>query len=87
MANVMSALARAADEDMLRQVAILEVVTIRNIVGTEGMKAVDKAAGLVNLLKPQAVIPFHYGSVAGSPKDFDRFAALVDPAIRVCRKV
>ena len=48
MANVMSALARAADEDMLRQVAILEVVTIRNIVGTEGMKAVDKAAGLVN---------------------------------------
>ena len=48
MANVMSALARATDEDMLRQVAILEVVTIRNIVGTEGMKAVDKAAGLVN---------------------------------------
>ena len=47
----------------------------------------EQAAGLVNLLKPQAVIPFHYGSVAGSPKDFDRFAALVDPAIRVCRKV
>ena len=47
----------------------------------------EQAAGLVNLLKPQAVIPFHSGSVAGSPKDFDRFAALVDPAIRVCRKV
>ena len=48
MANILSVLAKAADEEILRQVATLEVVTIRNIVGTEGMKAVDKAAGLVN---------------------------------------
>ena len=48
MANVFSELKKAADEEILRQVATLEVVTIKNIVGTEGMKAVDKAAGLVN---------------------------------------
>lgn len=47
----------------------------------------EQAAGLAKVLKPRAVIPFHYGTVAGSPKDFERFAALVDPAIRVCRKV
>ena len=48
MANILSVLAMAADEEILRQVAAFEVVTIRNIMGTEGMKAVDKAAGLVN---------------------------------------
>ena len=48
MANVLSVLEKASDEDIRNQVATLEVVTIKNIMGTEGMKAVDKAAGMVN---------------------------------------
>ena len=48
MANILSVLAKAEDADILRQVATFEVVTVKNIVGTEGMKAVDMAAGLVN---------------------------------------
>ena len=48
MANVLSVLKKASDEDIRNQVATLEVVTIKNIMGTEGMKAVDKAAGMVN---------------------------------------
>lgn len=46
-----------------------------------------EAAALANRIRPQVVIPIHYGSVAGSPADFDRFAALVDPAIRVHRVI
>ena len=50
MANVLSVLAKASDEDIRNQVAMLEIVTIRNIVGTEGMKVADKAAGAVNTM-------------------------------------
>ena len=46
-----------------------------------------EAAALANRIRPQVVIPIHYGSVVGSPADFDRFAALVDPAIRVHRVI
>ena len=46
-----------------------------------------QAAGLANEIRPAAVIPTHYGSVVGRPEDFERFAALTDPAIRVCRKI
>ena len=46
-----------------------------------------EAAALANRIRPQAVIPIHYGSVAGSLRDFDRFAAAVDPEIRVVRVI
>ncbi len=48
MANVLSVLERASDEDIRNQVAMLEVVTIKNIMNTEGKKMADKAAGAVN---------------------------------------
>ena len=48
MANVLSVLEKASDENIRNQVATLEVVTIKNIMGTEGMKMADKAAGAVN---------------------------------------
>lgn len=47
----------------------------------------EEAAALVNRMRPQAVIPIHYGSVAGSLADFDRFAAAVDPSILVHRVI
>ena len=47
----------------------------------------EQAAELANRIRPQIVIPIHYGSVAGSPADFTRFAAKVDPAVRVEAKL
>ena len=42
-----------------------------------------EAADLANLIRPRVVIPIHYGSVAGCPKDFKRFASRVDRSIVV----
>ena len=47
----------------------------------------EEAAALANRLRPRAVLPIHYGSVTGSPADFARFAAAVDPAIPVRRVI
>ena len=38
-------------------------------------------------LRPAAVVPTHYGSIVGTYDDFDAFAAAVDPAIAVVRKL
>ena len=46
-----------------------------------------QAAAFVNALRPAAVIPTHYGSIVGTYADFDTFAAAVDPAIEVVRKL
>lgn len=46
-----------------------------------------QAAALVNALHPAAVVPTHYGSIVGTYDDFDAFAAAVDPAIAVVRKL
>ncbi|SEH20813.1 hypothetical protein [Selenomonas sp. KH1T6] len=48
MANVLSVLEKAMDDDIRNQVAIFEVVTVKNIMGTEGVKVAEKAAGMVN---------------------------------------
>ena len=46
-----------------------------------------QAATFVNALRPAAVVPTHYGSIVGTYADFDAFAAAVDPAIAVVRKL
>ena len=46
-----------------------------------------QAAAFTNSIKPQVVIPIHYGSIVGTYTDFDTFAAHVDPHIRVVRKL
>ena len=46
-----------------------------------------QAAAFVNALRPHAVVPTHYGSIVGTYADFDVFAAEVDPAIEVIRKL
>ena len=46
-----------------------------------------QAAAFVNALRPAAVIPTHYGSIVGTYAEFDTFAAAVDPAIEVIRKL
>ena len=46
-----------------------------------------QAAAFVNALRPAAVVPTHYGSIVGTYDDFDAFAAEVDPAITVIKKL
>ena len=46
-----------------------------------------QAAAFTNTIKPQVVIPIHYGSIVGAYADFDTFATHVDPHIRVVRKL
>ena len=46
-----------------------------------------QAAALVNAVRPRAAVPTHYGSIVGAYADFDAFAAAVDPAIEVVRKL
>ena len=42
-----------------------------------------EGAALINEMKPQVVIPTHYGTAVGSPSDGDSFAKLVDKNIQV----
>ena len=42
-----------------------------------------EGAALINTMKPQVVIPTHYGTVVGSPTDGENFAKLVDKNIQV----
>lgn len=46
-----------------------------------------QAAAFVNALRPRAAVPTHYGSIVGTYANFDAFAAAVDPAITVIRKL
>ncbi len=46
-----------------------------------------QAAQFANTLKPQIVVPTHYGSAVGKKEDVDAFEPLVDPAITVVRKL
>ena len=49
--------------------------------GTYTMTA-KEAAALVNAIRPRAAVPTHYADIVGSVKDAERFAGLLDPAIR-----
>ena len=46
-----------------------------------------QAAAFVNTLRPATVVPTHYGSIVGTYDDLDAFAAEVDPAIAVIKKL
>ena len=46
-----------------------------------------EAAKLANIIRPELVIPTHYGEVAGDPKDGERFRELVDQDIAVELKI
>ena len=54
--------------------------------GTYTMDA-KKAAAFVNKICPSVVIPVHYGTFVGSPKDGDEFAKHVDDKIKVEFKI
>ncbi|MBQ8960836.1 MAG: MBL fold metallo-hydrolase [Ruminococcus sp.] len=43
----------------------------------------EKAAKLANIIRPEFVVPVHYGSVVGKPEDADTFKKNVDSDITV----
>ena len=61
-------------------------VALIPIGGTYTMDPVQ-AAAFADAIKPQVVVPTHYGSIVGTMADADVFAAAVDPAITVTRTV
>lgn len=47
----------------------------------------SQAAELVNTIRPKYAIPIHYGTVAGSPEDGEKFRKAVDSGIEVVIKL
>ncbi len=73
----------AGDTDLTKEAKEIKCdIALIPIGGTYTMDA-KKAAELVNIIKPKAVIPTHYGSIVGTAKDADAFAKLVDESIDV----
>ncbi len=54
--------------------------------GTYTMNA-KQAAELVNAIRPETAVPVHYGSIVGTAKNADQFAAGVDKDIKVVIKI
>ena len=77
----------AGDTDATEEAAAVSCDIAMLPIGGKYTMDAAKAATLTNRIRPQVVIPIHYGSVAGSPKDFDAFAAKVDAAISVRRVI
>jgi L-ascorbate metabolism protein UlaG (beta-lactamase superfamily) len=47
----------------------------------------EQAAELANTIRPKYAIPIHYGTVAGSPEDGEKFREAVDSSIEVVIKL
>ena len=77
----------AGDTDATPEAAAVRCdVALLPIGGTYTMDAAE-AAALVNRIRPQLVVPIHYGSVVGTADDFAAFAARVDEGVRVVRLI
>ena len=77
----------AGDTDDLPENRTIECdIALVPVGGTYTMDA-REAAAFVNALKPAVAIPDHYGTVAGSAGDGEKFAKLVDPSIQVVLKL
>ncbi len=77
----------AGDMDAVPEAAAVKCdIAMVPIGGTYTMNA-KEAAGLINEMKPQTVIPIHYGSIVGLKMHEKNFAKLVDDGIRVVIKL
>ena len=77
----------AGDTDATEEAAAVRCDVAMLPIGGKYTMDAREAAELADRIRPQVVIPIHYGSVAGCPKDYARFAAAVDPAIQVHRVI
>lgn len=73
----------AGDTDATREAKAVKCdIALIPVGGTYTMDA-KEAAELVNAIRPETVIPTHYGSIVGKPSDGDTFAGYVKPPVRV----
>ena len=77
----------AGDTDATDEAAAVRCDVALLPIGGKYTADAKEAAALAEALRPQAVIPIHYGSVTGSPRDYDRFAKAVSGKLRVCKKI
>ena len=77
----------AGDTDALEEnKTIFCDIAFLPIGGTYTMTA-EEAATFANALKPQTVIPIHYGLVVGDESDLNLFASLLNPEINLEIKI
>ncbi len=77
----------AGDTDATREAQEVRCdIALVPIGGTYTMDA-SKAAGLINIIRPEVAIPVHFGSLVGDPSDADTFASLVESPVEVVRKI
>lgn len=69
----------AGDTDHINELeTVAAQVAFVPVGGTFTMNA-SEAAGLVRMMSPQLAVPMHYGFVAGTPEDGERFKKEADP--------
>ena len=77
----------AGDTDATKEAKAVKCdIALVPIGGTYTMNA-NKAAELVNILRPDVAIPVHYGTFVGSPRDGEVFASNVKEPIKVEFKI
>lgn len=77
----------AGDTDLTDENKAVECDIALVPVGGTYTMTYTEAAELVNIIRPKYVVPTHYGSVVGSPKDGDNFFNSVDREIKVVLKI
>jgi len=73
----------AGDTDRIPEIQSVKCDVALVPVGGKFTMDYKEAAKLVNQISPRLAIPTHYGTVVGSKKDGERFAALVEEGIEV----
>ncbi len=77
----------AGDTDATEEAAAVRCDIALLPIGGKYTMDPDQAAALAKRMRPQAVLPIHYGSVVGSAEAFDRFLAAAGGDVRVVKVV
>lgn len=75
----------AGDCDAMPERILCDIAMVP-IGGTYTMNP-QQAAEWINGMKPEIVIPTHYGTLVGTPQDVEDFEPLVDASVRIVRKL
>ena len=77
----------AGDTDAVKELQEVRCDVALVPIGGKFTMNTREAAGLVNKIKPIAVIPTHYGCIVGKPQDAETLRKLVDREVQVVVKL
>ena len=77
----------AGDTDSVKELQEVRCDVALVPIGGKFTMNAKEAAGLVNKIKPKAVIPTHYGSIVGKAQDAETFRKTVDREVQVVVKL